>query len=416
MIFTVALSAFFLVAPVVGVPALVPITKRAGPVKPDSYIVMFKNHEYKNKFMSAGSQFTHPHSGLEACWDIIPGCSVNVLSLIDVHILRGLLGIESIEHNGIVSLEYEQGTDGQDPAGYEPHVFSSSDSHKRTTTGPSDGTAVNVYGIDTGINIAHECFEGRAEWGENFVAGSPNTDENGHGTHTAGTAVGKGFGLATGAKIFAVKGKHSLFLSIGSGATGNVVSGVNFACEEAKKSGESSVAVMSLGAILVADIIGYFPLIGDSTPLLQAVKTCIDEVGMHFFIAAGNSNLPAGTQSPAVVDSANTIGAIDFNKVKAPFSNWGKRIDLWAYGVNIKSAWIGSPTATNTISGTSMAAPWVAGAAAIVLSNGGKMSPSQLTTTLKDKAVEDVVLPPLSVQDPTAIAAYYATTRKRVQV
>ncbi|KAG8723316.1 subtilisin-like serine protease [Ceratobasidium sp. 395] len=408
MIFPAALSAFCLVASAVGAPALVPITKRAGPIKPDSYIVMFKSHEYKNKFMNAGPQFTHPHSGLESCWDIIPGCSVNVLSLVDVHILRGLLGIESIEHNGIVSLDYEQGIDGQDPAGYEPHAFPPDQPHKRSA-GSSDGTGVHVYGIDTGVFIGHSCFGGRARWGANFVTGSPDTDENGHGTHTAGTAVGNVYGVATGANLISVKGN-------GSGATATVVSGVDFACNEAKKSGKPSVAVMSLGGIAVFDLIGFVPLSGDSSPLLEAVKTCIKEVGVHFFIAAGNSNLPAGTQSPAVVDSANTVGAINSANEKAYFSNYGRLIDFWAYGVDITSAWIGSATATNTISGTSMAAPYAAGVGAIGLSKNGNMTPSQLTKKLVDNAAEDVVLPPLSTNDPTAIAAYAITTKKRVKV
>lgn len=94
---------------------------------------------------------------------------------------------------------------------------------------------------------------------------------------------------------------------------------------------------------------------GEHTQALDDAVTAAIAGGLHFTIAAGNSNKSAETSSPADVEAANTIGAVDSNKQKASFSNYGRLIDVWAPGVNIKSAWIGSPDATNTISGTSMA-------------------------------------------------------------
>lgn len=126
----------------------------------------------------------------------------------------------------------------------------------------------------------------------------------------------------------------------GSGAYSDVIMGVQYAQKQSQDSGKPSIATMSLGG-------------PNSQALDDAVKAAIAS-GLHFTIAAGNSNMPAETSSPADVEAANTIGAVDSTNQKASFSNYGKLIDVWAPGVNINSAWIGSPNANNTISGTSM--------------------------------------------------------------
>lgn len=127
----------------------------------------------------------------------------------------------------------------------------------------------------------------------------------------------------------------------GSGAYSDIISGVNYAYNSFKSSGRPSIATMSLGG-------------GASSTLDSAVSSAISG-GLHFTIAAGNSNVDASSTSPARVATANTVGAIDYNYAKASFSNFGSVVDIQAYGVNVLSAWIGSTTATNTISGTSMA-------------------------------------------------------------
>lgn len=176
------------------------------------------------------------------------------------------------------------------------------------------------------------------------------------GTDTAGTAVGKGFGFATAAKVIAVKGKFlrdqrtrkrlrlpSVLSDQGSGNTSDVIAGVNYAYEQFKASGRPSIATMSLGGTALP-----------GSALDTAVQKAI-EGGLHFTVAAGNSGAPADMTSPAHVKTANTIGAVDSNNNRASFSNFGDDIDVWAPGVDITSAWIGSPDANNTISGTSMA-------------------------------------------------------------
>jgi cerevisin len=127
----------------------------------------------------------------------------------------------------------------------------------------------------------------------------------------------------------------------GSGSNSDVISGVNYAYNAYKASGRPSIATMSLGGSAY-------------TALDTAVSTAIAG-GLHFTIAAGNSNVDASTTSPARVSTANTVGAVDSSNKKASFSNYGSIVDIQAPGVNILSAWIGSTTATNTISGTSMA-------------------------------------------------------------
>ncbi|KAJ1307124.1 hypothetical protein OPQ81_001242 [Rhizoctonia solani] len=143
--------------------------------------------------------------------------------------------------------------------------------------------------------------------------------------------------------------------------------GVQWACAEFKKNKKPSIATMSLGG-------PGLPF----SPLNEIIEACIRQ-GLHFTVAAGNANVAADGTSPANAANANTIGAADTrgdkaNKPeKAPFSNYGSYIDVWAPGVSITSAWIGGPDAKNTISGTSMATPDVAGLLAIMLSKCPKM-------------------------------------------
>ncbi|CCO33167.1 Cerevisin [Rhizoctonia solani AG-1 IB] len=190
---------------------------------------------------------------------------------------------------------------------------------------------------------------------------------------TAGTAAGTGFGLATSAKIIAVK----VCSDDGQCATSDIVAGVGFVSTQAKESGRPSVAIMSLGGI--AD-----PAID------RAVGNAI-LAGTHFAVAAGNENQDAGDSSPAHVPEANTVAAVDSSNVKASFSNFGPVVDVWALGVNVRSAWIGNNTAVNTISGTSMATPQVAGILAVVLGNEGQMTPAELSAALVSNAEEVVI-------------------------
>lgn len=223
------------------------------------------------------------------------------------------------------------------------------------------GEGVDVYIIDTGTNVDHVDFEGRAHWGKTIPAGDEDKDGNGHGTHCSGTVAGKKYGVAKKAHIKAVK----VLRSNGSGTMSDVVKGVEYAADahleqvEAAKKGKKkgfkgSAANMSLGG-------------GKSPALDQAVNAAVD-VGIHFAVAAGNDNSDSCNYSPAAAAKAVTVGASTLADERAYFSNYGKCNDIFAPGLNILSTWIGSKYAVNTISGTSMASPHIAGLLAYMLS------------------------------------------------
>ncbi|KIW51903.1 subtilisin-like protease [Exophiala xenobiotica] len=223
------------------------------------------------------------------------------------------------------------------------------------------GEGVDAYVIDTGTNIDHVDFEGRASWGKTIPAGDEDIDGNGHGTHCSGTIAGKKFGVAKKANVYAVK----VLKSNGSGTMSDVVKGVEWAAEahssalsaakKGKKKGfKGSVANMSLGG-------------GKSRVLDLAVNAAVD-AGLHFAVAAGNDNADACNYSPAAADKAITVGASTLADERAYFSNYGTCTDIFAPGYNILSTWIGSKYATNIISGTSMASPHICGLLAYFLS------------------------------------------------
>jgi len=208
------------------------------------------------------------------------------------------------------------------------------------------GEGVDAYIVDTGIYTEHSDFEGRAEWGTDTVdTPSPKTDGNGHGTHVAGTVISKTYGLAKKAHAIAVK----VLGASGSGTNAGVIAGVDWVTSHhgAKKNGRPSVANMSLGG-------GY------SAALNKAVDAAV-ESGVAFAVAAGNENQDACNVSPASASKPLTVAASTNVDGRSYFSNWGKCAHIFAPGSDITSTWIGGKTATNTISGTSMASPHVCG-------------------------------------------------------
>ncbi|RKF65476.1 Alkaline protease 2 [Erysiphe neolycopersici] len=245
------------------------------------------------------------------------------------------------------------------------------------------GKGVDVYVIDTGINIEHIEFEGRAFWGTTIPINDIDQDENGHGTHCSGTIAGKKYGVAKEANIIAVK----VLSSNGSGSMSDVVKGVDFATnshlEKVKnkiKGFKGSVANMSLGG-------------GKSTALDYAVNGAVSS-GVHFAVAAGNDNADSCLYSPAAAELAITVGASTLSDERAYFSNYGKCNDIFAPGLNIMSAWTGSKDAVKTISGTSMASPHIAGLIAYYLSLqpdiDSDFAVSQMTPELMKKNIIDI--------------------------
>ncbi|KAG8696485.1 subtilisin-like serine protease [Ceratobasidium sp. 394] len=360
MLAFISAAALVVVLPALAAPTSnVPINKFPGQVKPNSYIIKLKDGVSKDAHLnSVISSFVAGSSVQYKYGDVFHGYAVNLRGK-DLDFIRQSKDIEFIEEDGIATIEYEQG-DESAAVVERTEAPVVEELAKR-----ANGAGVVVYGIDTGIYTAHSTFGGRARWGATF-GGYANADGNGHGTHTAGTAIGNNYGVATSATIVAVK----VLSDAGSGAYSDIIAGVNWVVNN--KGSSPAVVTMSLG--------------GNANSALDSAISLAIGSGVHFSIAAGNSNVDAAGTSPARVAAANTVGAVDSSNRKASFSNYGSVLDVWALGVNVLSAWIGSTTATNTISGTSMATPRVAGYLAVALGDYGSVSPVSLSASLKSHA------------------------------
>jgi subtilisin family serine protease len=236
----------------------------------------------------------------------------------------------------------------------------------------ADGTGVTVYIIDTGINFGHVDFGGRAVTGiDEITIGGTAADCYGHGTHVAGTVGGATYGVAKNVQLVSVR----VLGCSGSGSTSGVIAGIDWVTANRTL---PAAANMSLGG-------GY------SSSLNAAVARSV-AAGVVYAVAAGNEGADACLRSPASEPSALTIGATANNDGFASWSNRGSCVDLSAPGVGITSDWIGSTTATNTISGTSMATPHVAGAAALHLASNPSATPAQVESAIESNATPGVIV------------------------
>ena len=242
-------------------------------------------------------------------------------------------------------------------------------------TYPNDGAGVRAYIIDTGIRTTHQDFGGRAVWGTNTVGDGNNTDCHGHGTHVAGTVGGTSYGVAKAVALTAVK----VLNCSGSGSFAGIVSGVDWVT--GNHTSGPAVANMSLGGT------------GTNATLENAVRNSIAD-GVVYSLASGNSNSDACNFTPARTPEAITVNASTSSDARASFSNWGTCTDIFAPGEGITSAWNTSDTATNTISGTSMAAPHVAGGAALILSANPTMAPQTVATTMYNNSTPNKITNP----------------------
>jgi aqualysin 1 len=231
------------------------------------------------------------------------------------------------------------------------------------------GQGVHAYIIDTGIRTTHTQFSGRIGNGFSAISGGVN-DCNGHGTHVAGTVGGTTHGVAKAVILHPVR----VLSCSGSGSNSGVIAGVNWVRTNRVR---PAVANMSLGG-------------GASSALDSAVNSAI-AAGVSFAVAAGNSNTNACNSSPARVPNANTVGSSTSSDTRSSFSNFGSCVDLFAPGSSITSAWSTSNTATNTISGTSMASPHVAGVLALIVQGNVTMSAATASTTLRNNATPNVL-------------------------
>ena len=233
------------------------------------------------------------------------------------------------------------------------------------------GAGVNAYVIDTGIRQSHAQFGGRAVSGFTSINdGRGTTDCNGHGTHVAGTIGSSTYGVAKAVRLYAVR----VLGCNGSGTTSGVIAGVDWVRTNHVK---PAVANMSLGG-------------SASSALDNAVSNAIAS-GVTFAVAAGNSNANACNYSPARAGAAITVGSTTNTDARSSFSNFGTCLDVFAPGSSITSAWSTSDTATNTISGTSMASPHVAGVAALYLQGSPTAAPQTVRDAIANSATTGVL-------------------------
>ncbi|KAM0279545.1 hypothetical protein ACHAQH_004500 [Verticillium albo-atrum] len=218
----------------------------------------------------------------------------------------------------------------------------------------ADGAGTVAYVLDTGILETHDEFEGRASKGRTFSSqGQPASDNDldGHGTHVAGTIGGKTYGVAKKAEIVGVKVFNDD--PEPGAATIDIIRALEWVVDQARSHGKPSVVNMSFG--------------GGASPAMDAAVAATVRAGIVVVVAAGNEKRPAERTSPAREPLAITVGASDVNDAIPTFSNYGKIVDIFAPGVDIKSAWSNGNSATKSIAGTSMASPHVAGAVCCLL-------------------------------------------------
>jgi len=250
-----------------------------------------------------------------------------------------------------------------------------------TYTYPRTGAGVNAYGIDTGIRITHQQFGGRAAYGYDAVDGSlPADDCNGHGTHTAGTMGGSLVGVAKQVHLIAVR----VLGCDGSGTSSGIIAGIDWVIGD-HQAGQPAVANISIGT-----------QVGKDSAFDSSVRSLIAD-GVSTAVAAGNGaanglyQLNACDGSPSDVPEALTVSATNSSDSKPLYANIGSCVDLFAPGDGVISTWNSSDTATQSDSGTSMAAPHVAGAAALYLEANPSATPAQVASAIVSNATNGVV-------------------------
>ncbi|XP_072042780.1 extracellular serine proteinase-like [Amphiura filiformis] len=314
----------------------------------------------QDKFISSAG-FSKLNAVVKYKYSSINGLAVNIPDFL-VEKLLALEGVEYVEEDGVAHSQQvaSWGLDRIDQR-YLPL--------DNSYTAPSCSYEVTVYIIDTGLRHSHQDFGGRAAYHFDYQPSNGGEDCNGHGTHCGGTTSGSTYGVSPGSQVRSVR----ILSCFGSGSWTNVIAGVD---SVAKATG-LRVGSMSLG--------------GGATQSLDDAVVAAFDAGAVMVVAAGNSNADACNYSPARVlfPWAITVAATDSFDNRASFSNYGSCIDIFAPGVSITSAWYTSDTASNTISGTSMACPHVAGCAASHLCIGEQ--PSTVPSAIVNEATEGVV-------------------------
>ncbi|KAI9849523.1 MAG: Basic amino-acid permease [Sclerophora amabilis] len=230
------------------------------------------------------------------------------------------------------------------------------------------------YVVDGGVNVEHAAFGGRATLGFNACEDANHTDTSGHGTHIAGIIASTTYGMCKNANVISVK------VFVGNvAATSTILNGLTWAINDITANGREQTSVINLS------------LGGASSQVWKTAIANAVAAGVHIVIAAGNNNVDVKDISPANAPEAITVGSMSSSNARAPSSNWGPLIDIWAPGVNILSTWIGSTTATKTMSGTSMAAPHVAGLVLYLQRFEGPFTPAAMITRIRYYATNNVL-------------------------
>ncbi len=366
-----AMAAAFTAGPAAAAPATGTIQAAAKPV-PGSYVVILKDAKATpSAVRSAAADLAGKHAG-SVSYTYTAATRGFAVKTTEAQAKRLAADprVASVHQDGVVGLAATQSpvTWGLDRI--DQRALPLSNSYTYNTTASN----VRAYIIDTGIRTTHSDFGGRASVGTDTIGDGRNgQDCNGHGTHVAGTTGGATYGVAKGVALVAVR----VLNCSGSGTNAGVIAGVDWVTANAIK---PAVANMSLGG-------------GAYAPLDTAVTNSINS-GVSYAIAAGNSSANACNYSPARTAAAITVGATTNTDARASFSNFGTCLDIFAPGQNITSDWSTTDTATNTISGTSMAAPHVAGGAALYLAANPSASPATVRNALVAAATPNVVTNP----------------------
>ena len=337
-------------------------TPTEGVVK-DSYIVVLKDAKAKASVVSASaSALTKKYGGTvtRTYKNSIRGYAAHMTAPQAAELAKSP-DVKFVTQNKIVSksdtIQYDTPSWGLDRL---DQIFAPL--NKRYTY-PNTASNVHAYVIDSGIRISHSEFGGRASYGYDFFDNDTVADDcDGHGTHVSGTIGGTNYGVAKQVQLVGVR----VLGCDGYGAVDGVIAGIDWVTGHAVK---PAVANLSVGSR------------GDDRSLDAALQASID-AGITYAVAAGNDDLDACDYSPSHVLDAITVGASDEVDFRANYTNYGSCVDLFAPGNGIPSAWNTSDTATNTISGTSMASSHVASAAAIALSANPSWTPTQVRNFL----------------------------------
>lgn len=350
-------AAFAGVSPSIAAASTTAAATEAGAAAPDRYIVRYSAgtdvasavRSLRSKNIAVGRTFAKAIRG--AVVTATPGQAAE---------LKRSAGVAAVEPDSrVTAADTEQSaTWGLDRI--DQHALPLSG----TYTWPSSGAGVSAYVIDSGVLSAHAEFGGRVASGWTAVTDGLGTgDCNGHGTHVAGTIAGKTYGVAKAATVIPVR----VLDCSGSGFNSDVIAGLEWVAAH-HQAGTPAVANLSLGS--------------SASAMVDAAVQGIINDGVTAVVAAGNSAADACNSSPARVAGALTVAASDSADKQASFSNYGSCVDLYAPGVGIKSASPASTTATALMSGTSMASPHVAGAAAVMLSLSPGLLPADVASKL----------------------------------